>query len=66
MSLKFADKLIKYSKKILENVLLKVDKFIFHLYFVVLNMDDDCEISLILERPFLETSRSLIDVQKEN
>ncbi|XP_073138719.1 uncharacterized protein [Henckelia pumila] len=64
MSLKLADRSIKHPKGIVENVLLKVDEFIFPVDFVVLDMDDDRETPLILGRPFLETSRALIDVQK--
>ncbi|XP_073126749.1 uncharacterized protein [Henckelia pumila] len=64
MSLKLADRSIKYPKGIMENVLLKVDEFIFPVDFVVLDMDDDRETPLILGRPFLATSRALIDVQK--
>ncbi|XP_073138192.1 uncharacterized protein [Henckelia pumila] len=64
MSLKLADRSIKHPKGIVENVLLKVDEFIFPVDFVVLEMDDDRETQLILGLPFLATSRALIDVQK--
>ncbi|XP_073137859.1 uncharacterized protein [Henckelia pumila] len=63
MSLKLADRSIKHPKGIVENVLLKVDEFIFPVDFVVLDMDDDRETPLILGRPFLATSRALIDFQ---
>ncbi|XP_073153886.1 uncharacterized protein [Henckelia pumila] len=64
MSLKLADRSIKHPKGIVENVLLKVNEFIFPMDFVVLDMDDDCKTPLILGRPFLATSRALIEVQK--
>ncbi|XP_073154071.1 uncharacterized protein [Henckelia pumila] len=64
MSLKLADRSLKHPKGIVENVLLKVDEFIFPVDFVVLDMDDDRETPLILGRPFLATNRALIDVQK--
>ena len=48
----------------IEDVLVKVDKFIFPAYFIVLDMEKDKEIPIILGRPFLATSRALIDVQK--
>ncbi|XP_073137151.1 uncharacterized protein [Henckelia pumila] len=64
MSLKLADRSIKYPKGIVENVLLKVNEFIFPVDFVVLDMDDDRETSLILGRPFLAISRALIDIQQ--
>ena len=48
----------------IEVVLVKVDKFIFLTYFIVLDMEKDKEIPIILGRPFLATSGPLIDVQK--
>ena len=46
-----------------EDVLVKVDKFIFPVEFVMLDMEEDHDVSLILGRPFLDISRALIDVQ---
>ena len=46
----------------IEDVLVKVDKFIFPTYFIVLNMEEDKEIPIILSRPFLATGRAMIDV----
>ena len=48
----------------IEDVLVKVDKFIFPAYFIVLDMEEDKEIPIILGRPFLVTGRAMIDVQK--
>ena len=45
-------------------MLVKVDKFIFPVDFIVLDMEEDKEIPIILCRPFLATSRAMIDVQK--
>ena len=47
----------------IDDVLLKVDKFLFLMDFVVLDMEDDREVSPILERLFLATSQALIDVK---
>ena len=47
----------------IEDVLVKVHKFIFPADFIVLDMEADKEIPIILGRPFLATSRALIDVQ---
>ncbi|XP_073149333.1 uncharacterized protein [Henckelia pumila] len=63
-SLKFADRSIKYPKGIMDNVLVKIEKFIYPVDFVVLDMDEDYEVPMILGRPFLATSRALIDVEK--
>ena len=48
----------------LEDVLVKVDKFIFPADFIVLDMDENKEMPIILGRPYLTTGRALIDVQK--
>ena len=45
-------------------MLVKVDKFIFSVDLVVLDMQEDKEIPIILGRPFLATGRAMIDVQK--
>lgn len=64
VSLQFADRSIKHPRGIIENVLVKVDKFIFPADFIVLDMEEDQEIPLIFGRPFLATGRALIDVQQ--
>ncbi|XP_073138503.1 uncharacterized protein [Henckelia pumila] len=64
MSLQLADRSIKYPRGIIEDVLVKVDKFIFPVDFVVLDMEEDLDMPLILGRPFLATGKALIDVQK--
>ncbi|XP_073137020.1 uncharacterized protein [Henckelia pumila] len=64
ISLKLADSFVKYPRGVVENVLVKVDKLIFPVDFVVLDMDEDFEVLMILGRPFLATSRALIDVEK--
>ena len=48
----------------IEDVLVKVDKFIFPADFIVLDMEKDKEIPIILGRPFLAVGRAMIDVQK--
>ncbi|KAK1411651.1 hypothetical protein QVD17_38208 [Tagetes erecta] len=62
MSIQLADRSIKYPRGIVENLLVKVDKFIFPVDFVILDMDEDVTVPLILGRPFLATARALIDV----
>ena len=47
---------------LIEDVLLKVNKFIFPADFIVLDMDEDKEIPIILGSPFLATGRTMIDV----
>ncbi|GJW76786.1 DNA-directed DNA polymerase [Tanacetum coccineum] len=63
MSLELADRSIKYPRGIIENVLIKVDKFVpSPLYFIYLDMPEDSRVPIILGRPFLATARAMIDV----
>ncbi|KAK9057062.1 hypothetical protein SSX86_024429 [Deinandra increscens subsp. villosa] len=62
MSIQLADRSIKYPRGIVENMLVKIDKFVFPVDFVILDMDEDKNVPLILGRPFLATSRALVDV----
>ncbi|XP_073017787.1 uncharacterized protein [Primulina eburnea] len=64
ISLQLAERSIKYPRGVVEDVLVKVDKFIFPVDFVVLDMEEDREIPLIIGRPFLATGKALIDVHK--
>ncbi|XP_070020570.1 uncharacterized protein [Nicotiana sylvestris] len=62
VSLQLADQSTKTPKGILENVLVRVDKFIFSVDFIVLEMEENTEVPLILGKPFLATGRAIIDV----
>ena len=63
LSLQMVDRLMASPKGIIEDAAIKVDKFIFLVDFVVLDMEEDEKVPLILGRPFLATSRALIDVE---
>ena len=62
MLLQLADQSIKKPFGVVENVLIKVDKFTFPNDFVVVDLEEDKHSSLILGRPFMKTSKTLIDV----
>ena len=64
VTLQLTDISLKYPRGIIEDVLVKVDKFIFPAYSIVLDMEEDKEIPIILGRPFLATGRAMIDVQR--
>lgn len=64
VSLQLADRSIKFARGIVENVLIKVGKFVFPADFIVLEMEEDIEVPIILGRPFLATARALIEVSK--
>ena len=53
-----------YPEGNIEDVLVKVDKFIFSVDFIVLDFEADKEVPIILGRPFLARGKTLIDVQK--
>lgn len=46
----------------IEDILVKVGKFIFPLDFIVLDMEKEKEVCIILDHPFLDVGRTLIDV----
>ncbi|XP_076952127.1 uncharacterized protein LOC143625756 [Bidens hawaiensis] len=62
MSIQLADRSVKYPRGIVENMLVKIVKFVFPVDFVILDMDEDTYVPLILGRPFLATARALIYV----
>src|SRR4051812_11730146 len=64
MTLQLADRLIIHPRGIVEDVLVKVDQFIYPIDLVVLDMAEDRSIPLILGRAFLKTTRAIIDVDE--
>ena len=60
MTLQMANISMAQLKGILEDVLIKVGKFI----FVVIDIKEDKQVPLLLGRPFLATRAALIDVKK--
>ncbi|GJX34097.1 reverse transcriptase domain-containing protein [Tanacetum coccineum] len=65
MTLELADRSTVHPKGVAEDVFVKVRKFYFPADFVVVDYDVDPRVPLILGRPFLRTSRALIDVYGE-
>ena len=63
-TLQLPDRSLKHPRGVIEDVLVKVDKFIFQANFIVLDMEEDKEIPIILGRPFLATDKVIIDVQR--
>ncbi|XP_062103356.1 uncharacterized protein LOC133814409 [Humulus lupulus] len=64
MSLQMADSSVKHPRGIVEDVLVKVDKFIFPADFIILDMGEDENIPIIFGMPFSATARALIDLRK--
>ncbi|XP_019455124.1 PREDICTED: uncharacterized protein LOC109356251 [Lupinus angustifolius] len=62
MTLQLADRSVKYPYGVAEDVLVKVDVLVFPIDFVIMDIEEDKEVPLILGRPFMKTSRDIIDV----
>ncbi|GJR78070.1 reverse transcriptase domain-containing protein [Tanacetum coccineum] len=65
MTLELANRDIFTPKGIARDVFVPVGKFTFPADFVIVDYESDLRISLILGRPFLRTTRALIDVHRE-
>ncbi|GJW98372.1 mitochondrial proton/calcium exchanger protein-like protein isoform X1 [Tanacetum coccineum] len=64
LTVELADRTMKYPKRIAENVLVGIGKFVFPVDFIILDMPEDVKVPLILGRPFLSTAHAKIDVFK--
>ncbi|XP_062100421.1 uncharacterized protein LOC133806320 [Humulus lupulus] len=62
VNLELADRSLAHPDGKIEDVLVRVDKFIFPADFIVLDYEMDREVPISLGRPFLATGRTLIDV----
>ncbi|XP_022846256.1 uncharacterized protein LOC111368998 [Olea europaea var. sylvestris] len=62
VTLQLADQSLTHPSSIIEDMLVKVEKFIFPIGFLILDMEEDKDVPLILDRPFLAIGRALIDV----
>ena len=67
VTLQLVDMSLKHPRgRGIEDVLVKVDKFIFPVDYKFMDMEEDKEIPIILGRQFLATGRAMIDVQRES
>ncbi|XP_070022628.1 uncharacterized protein [Nicotiana sylvestris] len=64
MRLQMANRTMKRSLGIIDDVLVRVDKLIFLADFVILDCEVDYEVPKILGRPFLITGKVLVDVEE--
>ncbi|GKE68156.1 retrotransposon gag protein [Tanacetum coccineum] len=65
MTIEMTDSTKSIPKGIVENLLIKVDKFIFLVDFVILDMVEDLTIPIILGRTLLATAYAKVDVLKK-
>nr|GEW76614.1 hypothetical protein [Tanacetum cinerariifolium] len=64
LTVKLADRTVKYPKGIAKNVLVEIGKFVLPVDFVILDMPEDVKVPLILGRTFFSTVYAKIDVFK--
>ncbi|KAH9680785.1 hypothetical protein KPL71_026683 [Citrus sinensis] len=64
VTLQLADRSHAYPEGKIEDVLVKVDKFIFPVDFIVLDFEKNKKVPIILGKHFLATGKTLIDVKK--
>jgi len=62
LTIQLGDRSIKQLMGILEHVPVHVGKFIIPYDFIVLDMNEDSQVSIILWRPFLASAGAVIDV----
>ncbi|XP_070029449.1 uncharacterized protein [Nicotiana sylvestris] len=65
MRLQMADRTMKRTLGIIDDVLVRVDKFILLVDFVILDCEVDYEEPIVLGRPFLTTGKGLVDVEAD-
>ncbi|XP_052114220.1 uncharacterized protein LOC107478948 [Arachis duranensis] len=64
ISLEMVDKFLKRAYRVVENILVKVEDLYLPTNFVILDIGEENDDSIILGRPFLATGRALIDVER--
>ena len=64
MTLQLAVRPIKYPYRVVEDILVKLDKFYFPNDFIIIDIKEDVEIPLILGCSFMKTTKIMIDVDK--
>ncbi|XP_070009873.1 uncharacterized protein [Nicotiana sylvestris] len=64
ISLQLADQTTLITKGIVEDVLVRMDNFVFPVDFIVLKMEENKEVPLILGRPFLTSGRAVLDIHE--
>ncbi|KAL4294212.1 hypothetical protein AHAS_Ahas18G0205500 [Arachis hypogaea] len=64
ISLEMADKSLKKTYGLVEDVLVKVEDFYIPVDFIILDTGEDEDEAIILGRPFLATAKAVIDVER--
>nr|GEW35279.1 hypothetical protein [Tanacetum cinerariifolium] len=61
MCIEQANKTTQYPKGIAKNVIIQINKFVFPVDFVILDVEEDSKAPIILGQPFLATTHAMID-----
>ena len=64
VTLQMADRTMEKPEGVIEDVLVKVGKFVLPIDFIILDIEEDSQVPLLLGRPFLATGAALIEIQK--
>lgn len=64
MAIHLANKMVTFLRGIWEDILIKIYKFVFPAYIVVLDMEEDNQVPIILGRQFHSTVRALVDIRE--
>ncbi|XP_070056606.1 uncharacterized protein [Nicotiana tomentosiformis] len=64
ISLQLANQTTITPEGIVEDVLVRVDKVVFFVDFIVVNMGENKEVPFIIRRPFLATGRGILDIHE--
>ncbi|XP_070055406.1 uncharacterized protein [Nicotiana tomentosiformis] len=64
ISLQLAYQTTLIPEGIVEDVLVRVDKFVFPVDFIIVNMKENKEVHNILGRPFLATGKAILDIHE--
>ncbi|MCI12218.1 hypothetical protein A2U01_0033321, partial [Trifolium medium] len=65
MEIVLADQSVLRPSAVIKDVLVKIKDMAFPVDFVIIDIEEDADIPIILGRPFLATSRAVIDMEKE-
>nr|XP_009799854.1 PREDICTED: uncharacterized protein LOC104245855 [Nicotiana sylvestris] len=64
VSLQLADQTTIILERIVEDVLVRVDKFVFSVNLIVVHMEENRDVPLILRRSFKAMGRAILDIQE--
>ena len=64
INLQLVDRSYQHPRGVIEDVQVKVDKFLFLVDVVILDMEEDDTVPIILGRPFLATGKAQINVKR--